>query len=156
MNNKYTVKDLKRLRLEAGFSRPQAADFLEVPLRTLENWEYGINNPAEYVINPILEKLLDKISKDNSQGKKILPVARSSIQCTNCGGREFEVDVNYCIPRAISLECKCGYITPIAFFDKRGRAYGINGNLTKELYDESFFADIEPSEAERAYHGDLK
>lgn len=41
---------------------------------------------------------------------------RNTIQCKKCGEQDFEVNVNYCIPRAIQLECKyCGYITPIAF-----------------------------------------
>lgn len=73
---------------------------------------------------------------------------RDSIKCIHCGGNDFEVSVNYFIPRAITLECRCGYITPIAFFDKQRKAYGINDKATEELYDRTYYEDIEPKEAE--------
>lgn len=75
---------------------------------------------------------------------------RSSIYCKHCGQSDFEVTVNYCIPRAITLECKCGYLTPIAFFDKNNNTYGINDESTNDLYEESFCRDIEIKEAREA------
>lgn len=78
---------------------------------------------------------------------------RPSIICEHCGGNDFEVSVNYCIPRAIHLECKCGYITPIAFFDKSGRAYGINDKTFHEVYNRTFYEDIEPKEVRRLLQG---
>lgn len=72
---------------------------------------------------------------------------RASIVCKHCGGNDFEVNVNYCIPRAIQLECECGYITPIAFFDKKGKAYGVNSEMLHEVYERTFYEDIEPVEA---------
>lgn len=75
---------------------------------------------------------------------------RPSIKCVHCGGNDFEVSVNTCIPRAITLECKCGYITPIAFFDKQRKTYGINDEATKELYERTHYEEIEPKEATEA------
>lgn len=81
---------------------------------------------------------------------------RSVLKCSKCEGNEFEVTVNYCVPRAIYLECKCGYITPIAVFDTKGKAYGVNGTHTAELYEESSCRDILPNEATKACYADLE
>ena len=75
---------------------------------------------------------------------------RPSIKCAHCGGNDFEVSVNTCIPRAITLECKCGYITSIAFFDKQRKAYGVNDKSTEELFERTHYQEIEPKEAEEA------
>ena len=75
---------------------------------------------------------------------------RPSIKCVHCGGNDFEVTVNECIPRAITLECKCGYITPIAFFDRQRKAYAINDKATRELYNRTSYEEIEPKEAAEA------
>lgn len=79
-----------------------------------------------------------------------IKMKRPSIKCIHCGGNDFEVTVNTFIPRAITLECKCGYITPIAFLDKNNNAYGINDEAATELYNRTFYEDIEPKEAAEA------
>ena len=84
---------------------------------------------------------------------------RVSLKCANCGNQDLEVEVNYCIPRAISLVCNkpgCGRVTPIAFFDEKGHAYGINGSASMKLEDESFYRDIKREEAEEAIKKDMK
>lgn len=81
---------------------------------------------------------------------------RPALTCSKCGGNEFTVEVNYCIPRAVSLSCKCGYITPIAFFSKSGRTHAINGLESNKLYHESFCRDIEDIEAAKAVHDDVQ
>lgn len=39
--NTSAAEDLKRARIGAGMTRPQACELLKVPLRSLENWELG-------------------------------------------------------------------------------------------------------------------
>lgn len=82
---------------------------------------------------------------------------RVSLKCANCGNQDLDVEVNYCIPRAISLVCNkpgCGRVTPIAFFDDKGRAYEINGDASMKLENESFYRDITRKEAEEALKKD--
>lgn len=82
---------------------------------------------------------------------------RNSLKCANCGNQDLEVDVNYCIPRAISLVCNkagCGRITPIAFFDDKGMAYAINGEFTHEAYNKTFGGDVLASDARAAVEKD--
>ena len=82
---------------------------------------------------------------------------RVSLKCANCGNQDLEVEVNYCIPRAISLVCNkpgCGRVTPIAFFDEKGRAYEINGEASMQVYEDSFCGDISRSKAEYAIKKD--
>lgn len=72
---------------------------------------------------------------------------RNSIKCQHCGGNDFEVIVNRFIPQIITLECKCGSFTPIAFFDKQEKVYGINDKSLQELSDRTYYDVIEPKEA---------
>lgn len=72
---------------------------------------------------------------------------RISLKCAHCGGSDFSVSVNYCIPRAIQLSCACGYITPIAFFSDSGRAYPINNSEERDLYERTFYEDVSDKDA---------
>jgi len=47
---------IKEARLKAGLTQKAAAEFLEMPLRTFQDWEYGSNAP-KYVINMAGKKL---------------------------------------------------------------------------------------------------
>lgn len=81
---------------------------------------------------------------------------RDSIKCVHCGGNDFHVSVNYCVPRAIQLECKCGYITPIAFIDRCDNCYGVNGNATNGMYADSFCEDLDPYTSRQAVIDDVR
>lgn len=84
---------------------------------------------------------------------------RVSLKCANCGNQNLEVEVNYCIPRAISLVCNkegCGRVTPIAFFDEKGMAYEINGKATLQAYEDSFCSDLTEKQAREAVAKDLE
>lgn len=80
---------------------------------------------------------------------------RNLLRCEHCGSQEFEITVNYCIPRAIHIECKCGYITPVAFFDEKGKAYAINGKETLEAYENTFCGEITEKEARESELNDI-
>lgn len=44
-------------RKKAGLSQSEMSEILEIPKRTIENWEMGANQPPEYVEKLIIEKL---------------------------------------------------------------------------------------------------
>lgn len=48
---------IKEARTRAGFSRAWLSRELEIPIRTLENWESGKRNPAHWAEKLILEKI---------------------------------------------------------------------------------------------------
>ena len=81
---------------------------------------------------------------------------RNSIKCAHCGHNEFEVTVNYLVPRAVQLECKCGVITPIAFFDQFDSAYGVNGQRTRSMFDMCYYEDLNPTECRSAVIEDIR
>lgn len=49
--------ELKELRKRNNITQEGLSKLLEVPKRTIENWEGGINKPPEYVQKLILEKM---------------------------------------------------------------------------------------------------
>lgn len=42
-----TIKDLRR---RTGLSAQKFGDLYGIPLRTIQNWESGVNTPPEYVV----------------------------------------------------------------------------------------------------------
>ena len=57
---------IKEARISAGFTQQELSDWLEIPKRTLENWEQGSRKPS-----PWLEKLIiEKIERDAPSLKK--------------------------------------------------------------------------------------
>ena len=49
---------IKESRLAAGLTQKQLSDMLDIPLRTIENWESELRTPPSYVEKLIVEKLL--------------------------------------------------------------------------------------------------
>lgn len=61
---------IKEARLKIGLTQKQAAEFLEVPLRTWEDWEAGKRKPPIWAEKLIINKLKEeikmlKIKKEN-------------------------------------------------------------------------------------------
>ena len=50
-----TIKDA---RLLAGITQQQMSDRLDIPVRSIENWEAGDRKPPAYVEKLIIDKLL--------------------------------------------------------------------------------------------------
>lgn len=48
---------LKALREGMGLTQQKMAELLEIPPRTIENWEAGSREPPKYVQKLIIEKL---------------------------------------------------------------------------------------------------
>lgn len=49
--------ELKQARISTGLSQQAVSDKLEIPRRTIQNWESGVNVPPDYVAKWYLEKL---------------------------------------------------------------------------------------------------
>ena len=61
-DNSFASK-LKDARSKNGFSQARMSEVLEVPKRTIEDWERGSMNPPAYVEKLILEKLYSMAKK---------------------------------------------------------------------------------------------
>lgn len=51
------MNKIKEARKRAGLSQKKMSEILEIPLRTIENWDMGTRNPPKYVEKLIIEKL---------------------------------------------------------------------------------------------------
>jgi len=50
--------NIRELRLRTGLSQQKFADYFKIPLRTLQNWEYGEREAPEYLLELIEYKLI--------------------------------------------------------------------------------------------------
>ena len=48
---------IRSARLEAGLTQQEMSDLLQIPKRTIENWEGGQRTPAQWAETLIIEKL---------------------------------------------------------------------------------------------------
>ena len=49
--------ELKELRNSMGLSQQKLSDLLEIPLRTIEDWERGLHIPPDYVQRLVLKEM---------------------------------------------------------------------------------------------------
>ena len=57
------MKSIKEARLEAELTQAKMADFIGIPLRTIQDWERGRRTPPDYVERLViaeLERIKDK------------------------------------------------------------------------------------------------
>lgn len=50
--------NIKELRKASGMTQKAFADYFNIPKRTIENWEQGINDAPQYLVELIEYKLL--------------------------------------------------------------------------------------------------
>ena len=67
---------IKSLRAETGKTQRVFAEYYEIPLRTLEDWERGINHPPEYVLRLLeyrirMEALMKEKRVEEEKGGRI-------------------------------------------------------------------------------------
>ena len=63
------MEDIKKIRLDAGLSRPDIYREIGIPIRTLENWEAEGGShvdPPEWIKRLYIEKLKEIARKKNS------------------------------------------------------------------------------------------
>lgn len=61
---KKQIESLKNIRTDLGLNRKQFSEYMDIPIRTLEEWEAGRRKMPDYVLRLILyyskmEKILD-------------------------------------------------------------------------------------------------
>ena len=56
----------QEIREKAGLSRAEFSRRYGIPIRTLENWDTGVNIPPEYVLN-LLERVVDSDLQQNEK-----------------------------------------------------------------------------------------
>ena len=61
---KNQIETLKNIRADLGLNRKQFSEYMDIPIRTLEEWEAGRRKMLDYVLRLILyyskmEKILD-------------------------------------------------------------------------------------------------
>ena len=57
------MKEIKEARLKAGLTQQEMSDLLEIPKRTIEEWEGGRRKCPEYTKKLILRDLRDRGEK---------------------------------------------------------------------------------------------
>ena len=62
------MNKIKEARVKTGMNRKNAAMLLEMPYRTLENWENGVNYPAPYIERLIIKELEEYTPADAKAG----------------------------------------------------------------------------------------
>ena len=87
---------IKEARYLSGLTQKEVSVLLEIPLRTLENWESGVRVPPVYVEKLIVEKLVSvkkergqedaKEAFNNREGQ--ITGIRESSHCLSFGGDE--------------------------------------------------------------------
>ncbi len=51
------IQKMKDLRKELGWSQAELSNQLNIPKRTIEDWERGVRTPSEWSLDLIIEKL---------------------------------------------------------------------------------------------------
>ena len=54
---------LKQARADAGMSQAKMSEKMEIPIRTVENWESGKREPPAYVQKMILNELANLVGE---------------------------------------------------------------------------------------------
>ena len=65
------MRDSERIRKILGISRAEFSRRYHIPVRTLEAWDKGINNPPEYVI-----ELLERVVKEDAKKELLEAMAK--------------------------------------------------------------------------------
>lgn len=51
------MNEIKQARIEAGLTQAEMSSLMEIPKRTIEDWESGKRNPPPYVKRFVLNEL---------------------------------------------------------------------------------------------------
>ncbi len=77
------MNKIKESRVKTGMNRKEAAQLLEMPYRTLENWENDVNYPAPYIERLIIKEF-DEYTPVDTKARNIV---------TNGYGVDIDFDV---------------------------------------------------------------
>lgn len=62
-------KELKNLREQTGLNRRKFAEYFEIPLRTVEDWEAGRRKMPKYLLRLMLYKVKIEASQQNKNNE---------------------------------------------------------------------------------------
>lgn len=62
------MNKIKEARIKTGMTRAEVARLLEMPYRTMQNWENGVNYPAPYIERLIIKELEEYTPVDAKAG----------------------------------------------------------------------------------------
>jgi transcriptional regulator with XRE-family HTH domain len=98
------MKDMNQIREKTGMTRKGLAEYLNIPYRTLQNWEYGISAMPEYLAELIEYKLV----KEGKITEPTMELTESRISgCVGCilSSHGFNPDKQSIKYRRIVEEC---------------------------------------------------
>ena len=61
-----SMNKIEEARREAGLTMKKMSDLLEIPYRTIQNWENGVSTPPPYVERLVIREL-ERIRKDKEE-----------------------------------------------------------------------------------------
>ena len=68
---KNQIETLKNIRADLGLNRKQFSEYMDIPLRTLEEWEAGRRKMPDYVLRLILYySKMEKILEDKGSVRR--------------------------------------------------------------------------------------
>lgn len=59
MEGVYEMNEIRKLRLKTGLSMQKFGDKYGIPMRTIQNWERGRNEPLPYLVN-LLKRVVEE------------------------------------------------------------------------------------------------
>ncbi len=62
---------IKKARLAAGLSQNQMADLMEIPVRTIQDWENDRRIPPRYVERLVIKELNEIAKKSESESQDL-------------------------------------------------------------------------------------
>lgn len=65
------MKEIRKMREEAGMTKKMFSDFFGIPFRTLQDWEAGLRKPPDYVVRLLPYKLKAEWDYDNQRPKTL-------------------------------------------------------------------------------------
>jgi len=130
-------------RKEKGMSRRELSEWLEIPYRTLTNWENGVRPCPPYIEKLIVKEILrNKTSKKEMEGMKIVGYENENIVIAKIDGVWLE-DKDYTLkegyrPQGSGILLKDGYFISNTAGETYSKAFkyiakGIVFEETKEL-----------------------
>jgi len=62
--------DIKEIRKLTGLSAQKFGDKYDIPLRTIQNWEGGVNTPPPYLVK-LLERVVKEDIEADTEGEEV-------------------------------------------------------------------------------------
>ena len=81
---------IKEIRNKHNLTQQAMSNMLGIPFRTIQNWEGGINEPADYLV-----RLIEFYLNNNKGETKMLTIKTYNSNCTITDGETRSIDYRY-------------------------------------------------------------